>query len=186
MARALHLLRGIPLLPLRVRSASTPALVFFPSLLRPSLFCTAIDPSHPHENAPATTATAAAAENTGAYTAKDTPQYCRSDNPDYRCWKDREAEIHKDIEPITFLTKDILHSNRYMDGERLTAEDEKAVVERLLAYHPHSEDKIGCGIDSIMLCNSRHVPTGKRKKKKERENQPSGKLFKDMRSIAFI
>uniref|UniRef100_A0A7N2KRP7 DCL protein n=1 Tax=Quercus lobata TaxID=97700 RepID=A0A7N2KRP7_QUELO len=40
---------------------------------------------------------------------------------------------------------------RYLDGERLTAEDEKAVVEKLLAYHPHSEDKIGCGLDSIMV-----------------------------------
>ena len=38
-----------------------------------------------------------------------------------------------------------------MDGERLTAEDEKTVIERLLAYHPHSEDKIGCGLDSIMV-----------------------------------
>ena len=40
---------------------------------------------------------------------------------------------------------------RYMDGERLNAEDEKAVVEKLLAYHPHAEDKIGCGLDSIMV-----------------------------------
>lgn len=40
---------------------------------------------------------------------------------------------------------------RYLDGECLTAEDEKIVVDRLLAYHPHSEDKIGCGLDSIMV-----------------------------------
>lgn len=40
---------------------------------------------------------------------------------------------------------------RYVDGERLTAEDEKAVVEKLLAYHPNSDDKIGCGLDSIMV-----------------------------------
>lgn len=38
-----------------------------------------------------------------------------------------------------------------MDGERLSVEDEKAVVENLLAYHPHSEDKIGCGLESIMV-----------------------------------
>ncbi|KAJ6328047.1 hypothetical protein OIU77_009854 [Salix suchowensis] len=44
----------------------------------------------------------------------------------------------------------ILHSNRYMDGEQLTDEDEKIVAERLLAYHPNSDDKIGCGFDSIM------------------------------------
>lgn len=40
---------------------------------------------------------------------------------------------------------------RYMDGERLTPKDEQAVVDRLLAHHPHSEDKIGCGLDSIMV-----------------------------------
>lgn len=40
---------------------------------------------------------------------------------------------------------------RYKDGECLTSEDEKAVVEKLLSYHPHSSDKIGCGLDSIMV-----------------------------------
>ena len=38
-----------------------------------------------------------------------------------------------------------------MDGEQLTDEDEKIVAERLLAYHPNSDDKIGCGFDSIMV-----------------------------------
>lgn len=38
-----------------------------------------------------------------------------------------------------------------MDGECLTEEDKKAVVEKLLAYHPHSDDKIGSGLDSIMV-----------------------------------
>lgn len=38
-----------------------------------------------------------------------------------------------------------------MDGELLTAEDVKIVVEKLLAYHPRFEDKIGCGLDSIMV-----------------------------------
>lgn len=42
-------------------------------------------------------------------------------------------------------------SLRYIDGETLTTEDEKFVVEKLLAYHPHSEDKFGCGLDSIMV-----------------------------------
>ncbi|CAJ2640947.1 unnamed protein product [Trifolium pratense] len=72
------------------------------------------------------------------------------DEPDYRKWKDKENEILDDIEPIILLTKEILHSPKYMDGGRLTVEDEKAIVEKLLAYHPHSEDKIGCGLESIM------------------------------------
>ncbi|KAJ0640010.1 putative protein DCL [Helianthus annuus] len=38
-----------------------------------------------------------------------------------------------------------------MDGEQLTSTDQKMVVDKLLPYHPHSEDKIGCGIDSIMV-----------------------------------
>ena len=38
-----------------------------------------------------------------------------------------------------------------MDGERLCPDDEKEVVEKLLAYHPHSEDKIGHGLDYIMV-----------------------------------
>ncbi|KAI3465314.1 hypothetical protein Pfo_021977 [Paulownia fortunei] len=84
-------------------------------------------------------------------TAKDPPHYPRWDDPDFRKWKDKEVEILEDIEPIVCLTKEILHSNRYMDGERLTPEDEKAVVDKLLAHHPHSEDKIGCGLDSIMV-----------------------------------
>ncbi|KAE9600013.1 hypothetical protein Lal_00046108 [Lupinus albus] len=66
-------------------------------------------------------------------------------------WKVKEAEILRDIEPIVMLTRNILFSRRYMDGELLNVEDEKAIVERLLAYHPHYEDKIGCGLESIMV-----------------------------------
>ncbi|KAL8230934.1 hypothetical protein R6Q57_000712 [Mikania cordata] len=78
------------------------------------------------------------------------PPKCEHD-PDYRKWKDKEAEILLDIDPITLLIKDILHSDRYMDGHQLTSNDVKIVVEKVLAYHPHSEDKIGCGLDSIMV-----------------------------------
>ncbi|XP_047336358.1 protein DCL homolog, chloroplastic-like [Impatiens glandulifera] len=66
-------------------------------------------------------------------------------------WKEKEADILRDIDPITLLAKNILHSTRYSNGERLTTDDESFVVERLLAYHPNSEDKIGCGLDSIMV-----------------------------------
>ncbi|CAH8337350.1 unnamed protein product [Eruca vesicaria subsp. sativa] len=75
----------------------------------------------------------------------------RYEDPDYRKWKNIEAEIVGDIEPIFLLAKDILHSDRYLDGERLDFEDEKIIVEKLLAYHPYSKDKIGCGIDFIMV-----------------------------------
>ncbi|XP_042377634.1 protein DCL homolog, chloroplastic-like [Zingiber officinale] len=72
-------------------------------------------------------------------------------HPDYRRWKDAEEEILRDIEPTRMLTKHILHSDRYFDGERLSAKDEKEVIGKLLRYHPRSEDKIGCGLDYIMV-----------------------------------
>ncbi|PRQ27768.1 hypothetical protein RchiOBHm_Chr6g0308801 [Rosa chinensis] len=87
----------------------------------------------------------------GVLSVNEAPKYPRWDDPDYCKWKDKEGEILRDVEPVVLLAKEILHSDRYMDGEQLTVEDEKVVVERLLAYHPHSEDKIGCGIDSIMV-----------------------------------
>ncbi|KAJ4701700.1 DNA-directed RNA polymerase subunit [Melia azedarach] len=134
------LLRGTPHLRLRfaARFLAPPRFTFCSA--------SASEPSQPEEklsSADKITAT--------LLTVKEPPKYHRWDDPDYRKWKDKEEEILRDIEPILFLTKEILHSDRYMDGERLTAEDERAVVERLLAYHPHSEDKIGCGLDSIMV-----------------------------------
>ncbi|KAK1299647.1 hypothetical protein QJS10_CPB13g00515 [Acorus calamus] len=79
------------------------------------------------------------------------PSQSWSQGPNYRRWKEAEAEILEDVEPIILFVKDILHSERYLDGARLTSEDEKQVVEKLLSHHPHSNDKIGCGLDSIMV-----------------------------------
>ncbi|XP_054789703.1 protein DCL, chloroplastic-like [Prosopis cineraria] len=73
------------------------------------------------------------------------------DDPDNEEWKDKAKEIVKDIDPIVRLAKDILHSGRYMVGEQLTDEDEKVVVEKLLVYHPHYDDKIGCSLASVMV-----------------------------------
>lgn len=46
--------------------------------------------------------------------------------------------------------------NRYLDGERLSDEDEMAVVDKILAYHPHRDDKVGSGLDGIMVRH--HLP----------------------------
>ncbi|XP_057429412.1 protein DCL homolog, chloroplastic-like [Lotus japonicus] len=73
-------------------------------------------------------------------------------------WRDNEEEILRDIEPIVLLAKDILFSPRYMDGQVLNVAEEKAIVDKLLAYHPDSEDKIGCGLESIMV--DRHPEFG--------------------------
>ncbi|XP_006659296.1 protein DCL homolog, chloroplastic [Oryza brachyantha] len=66
-------------------------------------------------------------------------------------WRAAEAEIVRDIEPVVQLIKDILHSDRYADGECLTSKDENIIIEKLLAYHPRVDDKIGCGLDAIMV-----------------------------------
>lgn len=46
---------------------------------------------------------------------------------------------------------------RYMNGEILTMEDERAVVENILIYHPDYEDKIGSGLNSIMVSEVNNV-----------------------------
>ncbi|RZC48491.1 hypothetical protein C5167_016918 [Papaver somniferum] len=142
------LLRGIPLLRLQLETRNLP-IRFLAPFWKPS-FCTAIKTSNFHDNVTTTTLVTDDNETTTSDT-RDLPNYPRWDNPDFRHWKDKESEILNDIEPIILLTKEILHSDRYMDGETLSAEDEKAVVEKLLSYHPHSADKIGSGLDSIMV-----------------------------------
>lgn len=141
---AAPLFRGLPLLSLRLRlhhHHRVPAAGLFPLVQRP--LC-----SSPCESTRSEEATKAGELSK----VKELPKlFDRIDDPKLRRWRDKEEEILRDIEPIILLAKEILHSDRYKDGERLTAEDEKVVVERLLAYHPHSEDKIGCGLDSIMV-----------------------------------
>ncbi|PUZ69801.1 hypothetical protein GQ55_2G141700 [Panicum hallii var. hallii] len=66
-------------------------------------------------------------------------------------WPEAEAEILRDVEPVMELVKDILHTRRYGNGGFLSPNDEKVVVEKLLSYHPRADEKIGCGIDGIMV-----------------------------------
>ncbi|CAM0950652.1 unnamed protein product [Alopecurus aequalis] len=65
--------------------------------------------------------------------------------------EEAKAEISRDVAPVVELVKDILHSGRYGDGALLSPDDEKVIVEKVLAYHPRSEDKIGCGLEAIMV-----------------------------------
>ena len=44
-----------------------------------------------------------------------------------------------------------MRPSRYGDGECLCPKDENVVVEKLLSYHPRAHDKIGCGLDAIMV-----------------------------------
>ncbi|XP_062098005.1 protein DCL homolog, chloroplastic [Humulus lupulus] len=140
------LLRGFPLLHLRLQLYHYRLSACCIPPPRWHLCTAAIESTRPEEN------TSSSTDNSGSlHSVKDSTKYQRWNDADYRQWKNKEEEILKDISPIVLLTKNILHSGLYMDGERLTPEDEKAVVERLLSYHPHAEDKIGCGLDSIMV-----------------------------------
>lgn len=42
-------------------------------------------------------------------------------------------------------------SCRYNNGDRLTPEHENFVLEKLLAYHPECEKKIGSGVDYMTV-----------------------------------
>ncbi|CAN6203917.1 unnamed protein product [Urochloa humidicola] len=79
--------------------------------------------------------------------AADEPSAAGEDDP----WEEAEAEILRDVESIVELIKDILHSRRYGNGGFLSPNDEKVVVEKLLSHHPCKDEKIGCGLDGIMV-----------------------------------
>ncbi|KAJ6872108.1 hypothetical protein NC651_031268 [Populus alba x Populus x berolinensis] len=135
------LIRGAPLLRLRLQHHHSFATGLLVPLRRS--WCSTAESTPPEEDGVSLSTPA-------ALSLRKAPKYSSWDDQNYRQWKDEEADIWRDIEPITHLAKEIIHSDRYMDGEQLTDEDEKVVAERLLAYHPNSNDKIGCGLDSIM------------------------------------
>ncbi|GFQ06629.1 protein dcl chloroplastic [Phtheirospermum japonicum] len=66
-------------------------------------------------------------------------------------WVDWEDQILQDTVPLVGFVRMILHSGKYESGDRLSPEHEKNILERLLAYHPESEKKIGCGVDYITI-----------------------------------
>ncbi|KAE8100128.1 hypothetical protein FH972_018055 [Carpinus fangiana] len=98
------LLRGIPVLRLRLHHHRLAASIFA-TTRRP--WCTAAEPNRTDESLPL-------ADNfTAAWSARDPPKHPRWEDPDYGQWEDKEKEILRDIEPITTLTKEILHSDRF-------------------------------------------------------------------------
>ncbi|KAL9385935.1 hypothetical protein Peur_022945 [Populus x canadensis] len=63
-------------------------------------------------------------------------------------WEDR---ILEDTVPLVGFVRMILHSGKYESGDRLSPDHERTIVDRLLAYHPDCDSKIGCGIDYITV-----------------------------------
>ncbi|XP_057533818.1 protein DCL, chloroplastic [Amaranthus tricolor] len=66
-------------------------------------------------------------------------------------WIDWEDQILEDTVPLVGFVRMILHSGKYQSGDRLSAEHERTILERLLPYHPEYEKKIGCGVDYITI-----------------------------------
>ncbi|GLT58564.1 hypothetical protein SLA2020_314470 [Shorea laevis] len=66
-------------------------------------------------------------------------------------WIDWEEQILQETVPLIGFVRMILHSDKYVSGDRLIPEHEKIIVDRLLPYHPGAEKKIGCGIDYITV-----------------------------------
>lgn len=66
-------------------------------------------------------------------------------------WVDWEDQILEDTVPLVGFVRTILHSGQYENGDRLSPEHEKTIVEKLLPFHPESQKKIGCGIDYITI-----------------------------------
>ncbi|KAM0904264.1 hypothetical protein ACQ4PT_018144 [Festuca glaucescens] len=86
----------------------------------------------------------------GSPVQDEAPDEGRRRGPE-REWVDWEDLILEDTVPLVGFVRMILHSGKYSSGDRLTPEHEKAILERLLPYHPQYEKKIGCGIDYITL-----------------------------------
>lgn len=66
-------------------------------------------------------------------------------------WVDWEDQILEDTVPLVGLVRMVLHSGRYQCGDKLSPEHQKAILERVLIYHPEYEKKIGCGVDYITI-----------------------------------
>ncbi|KAK4490372.1 hypothetical protein RD792_001048 [Penstemon davidsonii] len=66
-------------------------------------------------------------------------------------WVNWDDQILEYTVPLVGFVKLILHSGKYESGNRLSAEDERIILERLLPYHPECEKKIGCGVDYITI-----------------------------------
>ncbi|TKY75063.1 DCL protein [Spatholobus suberectus] len=66
-------------------------------------------------------------------------------------WVDWEDQILEDTVPLVGFVRMILHSGQYENGDRLSPEHEKTILEKLLPFHPESEKKIGCGVDYITI-----------------------------------
>uniref|UniRef100_A0A0D9XBC1 Uncharacterized protein n=1 Tax=Leersia perrieri TaxID=77586 RepID=A0A0D9XBC1_9ORYZ len=95
----------------------------------------------------------------GLTTSDDEPT---SSAPAHAVPSEAQAEILAEILPVVDLVKDILHSGSKILLKStqcimpnvpwvVNLNDEKTIVEKVLVHHPFSKDKIGCGVDAIVV-----------------------------------
>lgn len=104
---AAPLLRGLPLLRHRLHLHRN---IIVTSLLTRRFWSTLSEPAPASDNI---SASLSAGQSISVLSGTDPPKHPRWDDPDFRKWKNKEAEILKDIEPVTSATKAILHSDRF-------------------------------------------------------------------------
>ncbi|KAL5557008.1 hypothetical protein UlMin_039244 [Ulmus minor] len=79
------------------------------------------------------------------------PEDNKEEEEEARRWVNWEDQILEETVPLVGFVRMVLHSGKYKNGEKLTPEHQKIILERLLPYHPEYETKIGCGVESIMV-----------------------------------
>ncbi|MCO5597716.1 hypothetical protein L7F22_051797 [Adiantum nelumboides] len=58
---------------------------------------------------------------------------------------------YSEIDELYKTTNKILHYSGYQRGDRLNSDDERFVLENILAHHAEKEAKLGCGLDYLMI-----------------------------------
>ena len=109
------LLRGLPLLRLRMHLQQrhrVPAAGLLGLVQRP--LCSSPCEKTPSEEATKTVELLRVKEPTKLFDRIDDPD-------DHRKWRDKEEEILRDIEPVILLTKEILHSDRFLPLSNLAS-----------------------------------------------------------------
>ncbi|KZV19572.1 DNA-directed RNA polymerase V subunit 1-like [Dorcoceras hygrometricum] len=62
-----------------------------------------------------------------------------------------EQDVLSEIEPIMKNIRRVMHQTGYNDGDPLSADDQKYIVENVFNHHPDKALKMGSGIDHIMV-----------------------------------
>ncbi|KAH7441735.1 hypothetical protein KP509_03G051600 [Ceratopteris richardii] len=58
---------------------------------------------------------------------------------------------HSELNELYMKSNYILHQSGYQLGEKLKAEDESFILEKILIHHPERKAKVGCGVDYVMI-----------------------------------